>query len=167
MQRLITFDPGHHTGYSVLVAGQLVELGTIELENRTKSLLRLFSSDDDFLPMETVIVVESFRLYPWKATKKYWDDFPEVETIGMIKLLAESKGYTLIIQNPSQKDAYNNALLKAVFPVSKFQYTRHSLDALRHAVVYYIHKEKEGDEIAKNILREIKTALRNKYGDTE
>lgn len=159
--KLITFDPGHNTGFATFADGNLADLGTFNLEERVEALTTIFQT----LVPGDIVVIESFKLYPWKANVKVWDSFPEVETIGMIKLLCEQNNIETVIQNPSQKNTYDNQLLTIMFDLrdkTKWPtFTKHSLDALRHAMVYYINKYNSGKEHedAKRIYEKLKTAV--------
>ena len=87
-----------------------------------------------------VVVVEDFRLHPWKAAALSWSDMPAPQVIGYVKVLCATQNVSpLVMQQPSAKAAVPNALLKRLGWYACTRGKPHARDALRH-LVYYIMK---------------------------
>lgn len=125
MTRVLTFDPGGTTGYACLnteskeiAAGDFPHFSTVTI------LLEAFKPD--------IIVIEAFRLYPWKANAKTWSSFPEVEVIGAIKHECYRLGFDWVEQGADTKALFNDEKLKKLGLWKGF--TAHGRDAIRHAL---------------------------------
>jgi hypothetical protein len=55
------------------------------------------------VPEDTIIVCESFHLYPELAREQGYSTFPTCERIGAVKYIASRRGLTLYMQEPSTK----------------------------------------------------------------
>jgi len=125
--RGIAFDPGGTTGYAVfsnsphdIAAGDFNYFDLVD---------RLITEVEP-----NIIVVEAFRLYPWKAKHKTWSSFPEVEVIGAIKHTCYLKGIALIEQGPDHKQLFDDNKLRRLGFWTGL--SKHARDACRHALYY-------------------------------
>lgn len=126
-KRLLAIDPGKTTGYALFIGKTLREYGTVEGSDTYKLL--------DLLP--DIVIIESFRLYPWKANQQSFSSFETVEIIGVLKFLCEQKGISYIMQPATIKTVWPDERLKSEGYYVK---NRHSRDAVRHGL-YYVFKK--------------------------
>lgn len=96
-------------------------------------------------------VVENFRLRPSKAKSLGWSDLKTSQIIGQIRAVAEAHGLPVLTQEPGDKAAVPDELLRAV---GAFPSGRHARDACRHAVLRLlrVHKAAE-DPVVAELLR--------------
>lgn len=130
-ERYLSLDPGISTGYATFAAnGDLITFGTL------KGKEQLY----DFLPMlsETTldVIVENYRLYPWKAMAQVWDSLETVRFIGAVDYWADMNGYPVHLQDPNVKGI---AYKWAGITVPKNHALSHETDAFVHGV-YYLQK---------------------------
>lgn len=94
----------------------------------------LFQALED-LPQGTGLVVayEGFHLYSWAAKHKIHSSFPEVETIGVLKYIANKKGWRCIEVLPA-----NHKIHK--YP-ERFE-SSHAYDA--YSAAMYVYRFKQG-----------------------
>lgn len=123
------YDPGGTTGYAIY-----------------NNVRHSFFAAGDFPYMDGVgkfdlsvqpdlVIIESFRLYSWKANNKKWSGFPEVEVIGALKYWCREEACEWIEQPASVKQLFDDAKLKKLNLWNG--YSRHCRDAMRH-VLYYV-----------------------------
>lgn len=86
-----------------------------------------------------LVIVEEFRLYPWKSNQQSFSQMQTVEVIGVIRFLCEKHKVRMVEQKPVD--------VKAFVPDKKLNDKgwltgdRHAKDASRH--LYYYLKTKE------------------------
>lgn len=126
----LAIDPGVTSGWALFRQKTLVQYGVVEgavkdvwlfLEGKTPSL----------------VVMESFRLYPHAAANKIFSSFPEIETIGVIRLWVALHGAVLVEQSASQaKQAYSDAVIRQYVKGLNLPYptSPHMRDAIRHGL---------------------------------
>lgn len=137
--RVLSFDPGHTTGWAVFDKGpdnkshELVNRGVIKDWHGIAELIETYGPD--------IITYEIFRLYSWKANQKSWDTFLEVEVIGVIRYLAEVYRLPIIGQTPADgKHFYNDVKLKKM---ELYQSITHINDATGHALFFLTFNTKK------------------------
>lgn len=140
--RLIALDPGKTTGYCVLDTPMTVaELGEIKGSQPTDQ--RILSLIESQRPDE--VVVEAFRLYPWKAQELSLSDLLPIRLIGAIKLCCAAHKVGYAEQPASNKTFFSEKLLKSVGLYKPGM--PHAMDALRHALrrawFHYGYKDEE------------------------
>lgn len=125
---LLTFDPGGTTGFACFdtAAHRDLKIGDFPYFDDLDALLDQVKPD--------IIVIEAFRLYPWKAKHKTWSSFPEIEVIGAIKHACRLRNIPFEEQGADTKVLFDDVKLK------KLNYwdniSRHARDAVRHALYY-------------------------------
>jgi len=137
--KILAFDPGGTTG---VCFSNTQNLKFDYSKKYFNSIVQWTDNVIDFLPLKEcieettpdLVVVESFKLYPWKAKAKIWDDFEEVQKIGAIKLTCLANNIELVLQGANQKKFFKDKKLKE-FNLYKNK-TPHERDAIRHNLIY-------------------------------
>jgi hypothetical protein len=147
-ERYLSLDPGVSTGYATFKAdGNVIRTGTLRKgKEELYPFLRLLalSKIEDFqnyLESTSVnpqldIIVENYRLYPWKSMSQSWSSLETVRFIGAIDFWATLHEYPVHLQDPQVKGiAYKWAGLT----VPKNHDMSHETDAFVHGV-YFLQK---------------------------
>lgn len=124
--KMICYDPGHTTGWAIFEDNKLLSAGESEDWKDVREQLDTGQFD--------LVLIEEFKLYPWKAKHKSWDTFTEIEVIGVIKEYCHYNKIEVELQLAAQKDFFSNDKLKKLFGNIP---SRHAKDAVRHGLVYY------------------------------
>ena len=135
-ERYLSLDPGLSTGYATFDAvGDLITFGT--LKGGSEDLypfLRTLKSDVG--PYTKEIIIEDYKLYPWKAMSQVWDSLETVRLIGAVQFWADMNGYPVHLQEPNVKGI---AYKWAGITVPKNHALSHETDAFVHGV-YFLQK---------------------------
>ncbi|BCV23311.1 hypothetical protein [Gelria sp. Kuro-4] len=131
---LLAFDPGKTTGFAwfdedrfkVSGAGQVVM-------DVVPKLLKTF-------PRPKTILLEAFRVYPWKSAGLVWDNLPAPQVIGMIRSWADECNVPIIELPASVRKTITNDVLKAFKAWDMTAGMPHARDATRH-LLWYCRKE--------------------------
>ena len=88
---LVSFDPGHTTGIAIF---QGKELSYVTQENtsditRVSSQLRKYFSEGPHWKQPTLILIEEYRIYQWRAKHHTGSDLLTARIIGGIETLSE------------------------------------------------------------------------------
>ena len=83
-----------------------------------------------------IVIIESFKLFPWKSKTLYWSNLRTVEIIGAIKGYCSILNLPFILQDPNVKKFYDDKKLKFLNMYEKE--SPHLRDAIRHGL-YYLH----------------------------
>lgn len=133
-ERYLSIDPGISTGYATFRAnGDLIRTGTLrEGKEELYPFLNFIA-----LNIKTLdVVVENYRLYPWKSMSQSWSSLETVRFIGAIDFWATKNKFPVHLQDPAVKGiAYKWAGLK----VPKNHDMSHETDAFVHGV-YFLQK---------------------------
>lgn len=133
---IVAIDPGErHTGVAWL-EGDKFDSATWHPNNFLPELERILGNGG-----KMVLVVEEFRLYPWKSNAQRFSRMVTCEVIGVIKYLAKKYKVRLVMQKPSFVKAFatDNKLKK----VGWYTGSGHAKDAARH-LYYYLEFKKWG-----------------------
>jgi len=140
---VIAFDPGVTTGVCIATPTDVTLEGIqdftcrcleVEWEQRFEDLTALLKDLD---PATTIIVCESFRLYPEaaKGQAQIRSDFPSVQVIGLIQAFAHMGGFSpVVFQQPAMRKSVR--ILKWHVPI--VGRSLHQQDAYRHARYYIV-----------------------------
>lgn len=142
-------DPGETTGWSIWDGRELVLAGQTTLWRFIDAvdawLMATGSRDlayDVFGGEEVVeggdlsaLIVEDWKLYPWKLEDLAWDSCRTARGIGALELLARQHGIPLRLQGASIKSAAKAAGAEA-FYVTPQDENRHANDSIQHGVFY-------------------------------
>ncbi len=127
---LLCFDPGHTTGYAVFHGLELVqadEIVTKPIEDAARNVNVLLH---DHTP--DIVVMESYRVYKWRAKHHAGSELLTARVIGCIETLCAIHGVPHIIKQPAHiaKGFCTNARLKewGFYKVGQ----KHACDAIRH-----------------------------------
>lgn len=131
-ERYLSLDPGLSTGYATFDAnGDLITFGTLKSKEGLYDFLAQLSTNE---PID--VILEDYKLYPWKAMSQVWDSLETVRFIGAVDYWADMNGYPVHLQEPNVKGiAYKWAGLT----VPKNHALSHETDAFVHGV-YYLQK---------------------------
>ena len=125
MTKLLAVDPGHvHCGVAFFVGGVLEYAEEMSPEELYKKL-KVVKAD--------VVVVESWRLYPW--VNQGFDTMETPQVIGVVKYLCKERGIKVVMQDALIK--------KATFARYKEELAKvrggHAKDAACHGMYYLNH----------------------------
>ena len=129
--RYLAVDPGHATGWAAFDHnGQLMKYGTAHTKEDFYDVLERY--------MPKTLIVENFRLVPWKAVDQSWSEFKTVKIIGACELFAFQTHAEVIMQEPTIKVmGYKLAMI----PVPKNHALSHETDAYVHGVYYLVNNK--------------------------
>lgn len=126
-KKIVAIDPGRSSGFAFFVGEELRLSGFFKNEYRAvERMLELINSFD---PDE--LIIESFRLYPWKAQQQFWSDFETTEIIGILKYWAWQVDIPVIMQPASNKQPFPDERLQRM---NVYVTNGHARDAIRHAL---------------------------------
>jgi hypothetical protein len=130
---ILSFDPGETTGYCAMtLKGTVRGFGEFSLSSRVVWLLRHYHP--------SVVVVESFALYPHKATSQIGSSFRTVEVIGVIRHECAQHHLVLVEQPANQRAFFSyRGRVRRYAPSVR---GKHALDATRHLLYYLCFKTK-------------------------
>jgi hypothetical protein len=144
--KFLTVDPGEHTGWSTWSNDELLEAGTLELDEFIPSVAVALGQptggrhDDDTvesLQGLDLLVIEDWALYPWKLQSLAWDKCRTARAIGALEHLAPAAGLPYILQPASIKDAAVAGGAEDLF-YRPLHENRHQNDAIMHGVYFAI-----------------------------
>lgn len=124
---VIALDPGNSTGWVFREADGSLSGGTCGEDHQ-----QVWKLLDEYHP--TIVVYETFQMYPGKAQKLIWNTFYPCEVIGVIKLWCKLNNVQLVGLQPSvKKFALANSELDLWKTVERYgaPATEHMRDAVR------------------------------------
>ncbi len=141
--RIAAIDPGKTTGFALWDErpGTLNEYGEVGKTPELLAILGRFKPD--------VLVVEAYRLYPWRAKEQLWGDMPSPQVIGALKAWAELNKVRYVEQSASIKRIMSDDVLKRAG--YWFRGKEHARDAARH-LLYYLWRNGHEERISKLML---------------
>lgn len=131
-ERYLAIDPGISTGVATFKEnGDLIRTETLKGRDQLYEYLANIASNE---PLD--IIMEDFKLYPWKAMAQSWDRLETVRYIGAVEHWASLYGYLVVFQDPNIKGiGYKWAGISK----PKNHALSHETDAFVHGV-YYLQK---------------------------
>lgn len=160
MSRVLVFDPSGNfsdregkgtTGWALFVDGDLTEFGKLEAEGFAgpeaywyEHLLLMMREERKSIT-DFKVVCESYKLQPGKAMQQSWSELETPQLIGIMRMASWDKAYPFILQDPSIKSRFSDAILVDLGVVEKRgkSYYRdgrllslHERDAFRHGLYY-------------------------------
>lgn len=137
--RLITFDPGNTTGYSIWDDGKLTAAGqliTPDVKGAVRALEVWIRAKDIEGANNSIVVIEEYRIYSWKTEQHAWSDIHTIRLIGCLETLLELRGirYQMCGAGLAKTFATDQKLEDWGFYVKG---QKHARDAIRHAVYFY------------------------------
>ena len=135
---ILAIDPGETSGLvvfdypSVKLSKQMKSLEIPKVCNTIQKLINKYKP--------TIIVIEDYLVYPWKATQQSWSSLYTVRLIGAVELLAYQNKLKLVKQKAQIGKRIKNKHLKK-WNLFKPR-SPHANDALRHAVMYCLNPKR-------------------------
>lgn len=127
--KVMAIDPGKHIGFAYMEGTELKTAGVLLSEY--SNLEMLFDAMLTFNVDE--VVVEDFKLYPWKSMEQSWSQMETPRIIGIIEYWGWKNGIPIILQPASVKQAFPDERLKCE---GYYVENKHARDAIRHALYY-------------------------------
>lgn len=141
MDSVIAFDPGGTTGVAGVRQGNIVLSVSVSYDELLNQLSSSHKNSQEYADAAEyasfpIMVVEDFRLYPWKAKSMGFDRLPAVRVIGALELFARANGQRFVLQ-PAEKAKrfFPDDTLK-MLGWSDWLTNVHKRDAGRHAAYY-------------------------------
>lgn len=127
--RFLALDPGaKHCGIA------WVDQSEVQWTRTEPPEQFLVSLDTHLYRGITLVVMEEFRLYPWKSDQQAFSTLETVEVIGVVKWICRRRGITLVTQSASvKKPAVGWMRHREVAHLGR---TQHEKDAEMHAYYY-------------------------------
>lgn len=137
---IIGFDPGKLTGVAIYDEAKhdFVELKQILIDKSYQVI------DTIVTTQPSIVIVEKFVLYPWRAKMQGWSDLPAVQIIGVIKTVCDHLGIPLKFQYANQRKFVPQALIDRTSMRELGKKKEHARDAALH-VLYYVMTHLEVD----------------------
>jgi len=142
---LLSLDPGETTGWSVFRSTDIIALThcgqkkTWPQEDMVKELTDLFNT---FNP--TIVVMEIYAVYEWKAQSHSWSEVPTLHVIGCIETLCIQRGIPFFFQSAQIAKAFcTDERLQEWGMYIKGQ--KHARDAIRHGTYALLFGTKNKD----------------------
>lgn len=126
----ITVDIGETTGYAMWDGDMLLDSNQEEMWQFIDHLEEQIQIGD-----VTAIVIEDFKIYPWKANALIWDSVRTARGLGAVELLGRQHNIPVILQPAKIKEAAV-ALGAENFFTTPLHENRHANDAIMHGVFY-------------------------------
>ena len=134
---VLAFDPGHTTGWAMFENGTLHECGEIDTSDMITAVKEIDLIIGSYSP--TVVVMEDYRVYRWRAKHHIGSELLTVQVIGAIQTIAIQEGITDIFQQPAHiaKGFCTNAKLQE-WEFYQEHGDKHANDAIRHGCYYLL-----------------------------
>ena len=132
MSNLLVLDPGGTTGFVVLRNAPLLDyksmpdvltFGSLEEWHGIEDLLRVWDI--------SVIVMEDFKLYPWKARQQSFSTMVAPRVIGAVEVLAAQYNISVVKQSASVGKSVTVSV-----GLRKTLKLNHIIDAVSHGIFY-------------------------------
>ena len=133
--RILGLDPGGTTGYAVIDVYKPFRVELYDAGQFPSTFSELDYLFDRHIP--SITVIESFKLYPWKAKEQSWSSMQTPRFIGAIEYVLWKHGHWIAFQSASQGKSFctNDKLREwGLYQTSQ----RHANDAIRHICQYMI-----------------------------
>jgi hypothetical protein len=131
-------DPGETVGWANWRGDDLLEAGQTPMWEYVDTLYADAVNYARGLPTKHKVqrlVVEDFRIYPWKAADLAWDSVRTARAIGALELIARVANIPITLQGASIKETAEAAGAEILF-LHPLHENRHANDAIRHGVFY-------------------------------
>lgn len=129
---VLSIDPGEVTGFAIFTNNaEFVLSGNIRKDNLAiYNLLKSYSN--------LTVIIERFRMFPWKYRSLVWSTLYPIKVIGAIEGYCELLQISFVEQDPTAKKFYTDKKLRKLKLYRKRDFSAHERDAIRHAL-YYLH----------------------------
>ncbi len=132
----LCFDPGHTTGWAVFHKFNLMDSGEISTQSIEEATHEVELLISEYQP--SMIVIEDYRVYRWRAKHHAGSDMLTTRVIGCIETLAIMSQYPHVVKQPAHiaKGFCTDPKLRAWDMYIKGQ--KHARDAIRHGCYYLL-----------------------------
>jgi hypothetical protein len=128
---LLCLDPGETTGWAIFRNGVLTGAGQFRVTSP-----RVFDKIIDKLRPDA-LVVENYRIYPWRSKQHQWSEVPTLRYIGMIQYVASARGIPVYFQMAQLAKVFATDRKLKEWNLYKID-NRHANDAIRHGVYFLL-----------------------------
>lgn len=151
--KVLAIDPGEHVGMATVCVGaqpfinvdlaQISGLGTVNVntvQGPEASIVRAAHLIEETISAQTpdIVILESYRIYSWKAKEHTWASLFTPRLIGAIEYICDRCQVVLRKQSPQQRTFVTDDKLKAWDLYDASVGIHHARDALRHAIVHLL-----------------------------
>ncbi len=145
--RLITFDPGQTTGYSIWHNQKLIEadqIATFPLNNCVLTLKKFLQFNTSPQVYETHVRIEEYRVYQHMTESHAHNDMHTSRLIGCLETLCVQLHipYSMCGAGLAKTFATDDKLEAWNFWIKA---QKHARDAIRHGIYFYCTPPKQGD----------------------
>lgn len=130
-EKVISVDPGGTTGWCLARFP-----GFVTVAGETGSVTDIIGILDSHKP--DTVVVEAFRIYPWRAKNLSWSNVPAVEVLGAVKVWCNSNNAAYIEQSAASRKLISKLWLQTSGLWKATRGKPHARDAARHLLYYCI-----------------------------
>ena len=135
--RLLVIDPGETCGIVYYRPTAEVTLAEFKFDSVGDFAEQLHKTMQFFVP--TLIIVEDYRVYSWKAEDHAWNPLFTVRIIGAIEACAALLKTKIIFQTPQNAKGFaKDELLQQLDIYDLTKGKRHARDATRHLVFFLL-----------------------------
>lgn len=151
MNKVLTVDPGHVTGFSIWEDGDLAYAGQEDLEEFVAAVGWHFGVWPESAPSHPQVeanlkehiagvgclIIEDWALYPWKLQKMAWDKCHTARGIGALQYICHAADVPYVLQPAKIKESAVAGGAEEQF-LRPLHENRHANDAIMHGVYYYL-----------------------------
>ncbi len=151
-ERLLSFDPGHTTGWAFFVGITLVEAGEIDTTSIPLATNTITELLDSYLP--NAVVIEDYRIYKWRAKHHAGSNLLTARVIGCIETLSSMSLIADVFKQPANiaKGFCTDTKLKEWGYYRKG--LKHARDATRHGCYFLMFgpiKQSDRDKVGTTV----------------
>ena len=128
---MAAIDPGKTSGY-IFAEDFLTGVRCGETADVPQLLQLLTAYKPD------VVVIEVYRLYPWRAREQFWGELPAAQATGALKVWCGERYVTCIEQAAVDRAIISDGALRAAGLWRMTRGKPHARDAARHLLVFYM-----------------------------
>ena len=135
-RRILSFDPGHTTGWTCFDHGEPIRSGQIDTTSISACLESAQPLFHTYHP--EVVVMEDYRIYKWRQKQHVGSDMLTTRIIGSLETLAIQDFVNYVVKQPAH-------VAKGFCTDQKLNEwgfwrpgERHARDAIRHACYYIL-----------------------------
>ncbi len=130
---LMGVDPGGTTGVAVFDEDSV--RFTKLLEVKFDEIGRMFDIIGTYKP--SVVVIEAFKLYPWRAKTMSWNSMAAAQVIGVVKACCIEQRIPIVEQPASVRKTIAEPAIQRTGLVNLGRGKRHAKDAALHVLWYF------------------------------
>lgn len=151
----LSVDPGEYTGWALWEDKKLKAAGTTPLWHFADEVWTevkdagpsIFTDSNYYIEDDPVtaygpldlLVVEDYKIYPWKAKELIWDSVRTARLIGALTFMARACDIEFELQPAAIKEQAVLAGAEELF-LRPLHENRHHNDAIMHGVYYILNK---------------------------